>query len=100
MPRHRETPTWVPVTQDTLRNLQPGMIAGEGLVSSFNTRTGAITLLSGDVIAALGYTPAPTTADEGQLMISIVDMIAADPGVPLFRLRLEDPIDFTGTGAG
>ena len=29
-----------------------------GGVTSFNTRTGAITLLNGDVLAALGYTPA------------------------------------------
>jgi hypothetical protein len=30
-------------------------------VTSFNTRTGAITLLSADVTGALGYTPVPTT---------------------------------------
>lgn len=30
-------------------------------VSSFNTRTGAITLTSGDVTGALGYTPVPNT---------------------------------------
>lgn len=35
-----------------------GSLPGGG-VTSFNTRTGAIVLLSADVIAALGYTPAP-----------------------------------------
>jgi hypothetical protein len=30
-------------------------------VTSFNTRTGAISLLSGDVTSALGFTPVPTT---------------------------------------
>jgi len=33
---------------------------GGGFVSSFNTRTGAVTLLSADVTAALGFTPAST----------------------------------------
>ena len=31
-------------------------------VTSFNSRTGAVTLSAGDVTAALGYTPAPSTA--------------------------------------
>ena len=38
-------PTWAPTG------------GGSGSVSSFNTRTGAITLTSSDVITALGYTP-------------------------------------------
>jgi len=33
-----------------------------GVVTSFNTRTGAVSLVSGDVITALGYTPLPTTS--------------------------------------
>ena len=38
------------------------LAVGTSSVSSFNTRTGDITLTSGDVITALGYTP-PTTLD-------------------------------------
>lgn len=35
---------------------------GGGVVSSFNTRTGDVTLTSGDVTAALGFTPEPADA--------------------------------------
>jgi len=36
--------------------------SSSGGVSSFNTRTGAVTLLSSDVTGALGYTPASTSS--------------------------------------
>jgi hypothetical protein len=42
-----------------------GNIQIEGGLSSFNSRTGAITLLSGDVTAALGYTPYNSTNPSG-----------------------------------
>lgn len=43
--------TYLPQATSTLG------ISGTGGVSSFNTRTGAVTLSSGDVTTALGYTP-------------------------------------------
>lgn len=75
MTRHRETPTWVPVTQDSLRNLQPGVVAG-GVVQTFNTRTGAVVLTSLDVTDALGFIPAAsagsgiTDGDYGDVIVS------------------------------
>ena len=51
-----------------------------GGVTSFNTRTGAVTLSSGDVTTALGYTPVNRAGDTmtGDLTIS-----KATPAVPL-----------------
>lgn len=44
-----------------------GAPCGGGGVSSFNTRTGAITLLSGDVTSALGFTPLASTGSGAAL---------------------------------
>ena len=53
--------TTVP-TQHAVVQYVASQIGGLGGVSTFNTRTGAVTLLSGDVTTALGYTPAPTNS--------------------------------------
>lgn len=44
-------------------NLEIATAGGGATVSSFNTRTGAVTLTSGDVTTALTYTPASTAAN-------------------------------------
>ena len=41
------------------------MTSGTGMVTSFNTRTGAVTLTSSDITTALGYTPINKTGDTG-----------------------------------
>lgn len=45
----------------TIDSFQAGSGGGGGGVSSFNTRTGAVTLSSGDVTTALGFTPGNVT---------------------------------------
>lgn len=54
-------PSWLVSIPFTKITAKPTTIAGYGitdnLVNTFNTRTGAVTLSSGDVTTALGYTP-------------------------------------------
>lgn len=54
-------------TQDLSANLSFSIASG---VTSFNTRTGAITLTSGDVTNALGYTPYNATNPNGYITSS------------------------------
>lgn len=53
------------ITAGTGISISGGVISSTvvGGVTSFNTRTGAVTLTSGDVTAALGYTPTNVTAN-------------------------------------
>lgn len=50
--------------------LGSGNIQIDGAVTSFNTRTGAVTLSSSDVTTALGYTPYDATNPDGYLTSS------------------------------
>lgn len=47
-----------------------GLSGGGNAVSSFNTRTGDVTLLSSDVITALGYTPSQITSSNNLLIVA------------------------------
>lgn len=65
-----------------------GAIIGTGasltnVVNSFNTRTGAVTLLSADVTGALGYTPVNKAGDtmSGTLSLPNIKFTSATPGV-------------------
>jgi hypothetical protein len=62
-------------TQDLSANLSFNIASG---VTSFNTRTGAITLTSGDVTGALGYTPYNASNPAGY----ISSYTETDPTVP------------------
>ena len=59
--RHQTPPTTAPVTSDGLRRNQLALealiaAAGAAGVISFNSRSGAVSLLTADVITALGFT--------------------------------------------
>jgi len=61
--KHQVQPTPLPVTSDGLRRLQLAIeaqvvAAGAAGVTTLNSRSGAVSLTSNDVILALGYTPA------------------------------------------
>ena len=62
--RHQQVPTTAPVTSDGLRRNQLALealiaaAAASGVIT-FNTRSGSVTLLTADVILALGFTLAP-----------------------------------------
>lgn len=56
--------------------LGSGNIQIDGGVVSFNTRTGSVTLSSGDVTGALGYTPA-TSGDISSAISALVDTAPA-----------------------
>jgi hypothetical protein len=115
--RHETIPEHLPVTPDGLRRLQLAIeaqivAAGASGVTTFNTRSGIVVLLSGDVTTALGYTPvnpallgsaaySDTTDFEpsgqpGYLPVSIVDLPLADAAEPLFRWKLPVALTFTG----
>ena len=49
-----------------------------GAVTSFNTRTGAVTLTSGDVTTALGYTPYNSTNPDSYVTQSAIDTSIAN----------------------
>ena len=96
--RHQTTPAGIVTTSDGLRRLQLGLeaqivAANGGGVNSFNGRVGAVTLVPGDINAALGYTPGPPTAN-GYMPISIVDLPLADPAEPLIRMILTGGMTF------
>ncbi len=100
--RHQIQPVEKVVTSDGLNRLQQALeaqivAAGAAGVTTFNSRSGFVSLLSADVTAALGYTPAPATT--GYLPVSIVDLPLADPTEPLLRILLTDGLTFTG-GSG
>lgn len=63
-------------------------------VTSFNTRTGAITLTSGDVTGALGYTPYNSTNPNGYITSS-----ALSSYLPLTGGSLSGPLTITGNGS-
>lgn len=58
-------PSWIGAIAWSILTGKPTTIAGYGitdnLVNTFNTRSGAVTLTSGDVTTALTYTPVPPT---------------------------------------
>lgn len=70
-------------------------------VTSFNTRTGAVTLLSADVVAALGYTPAnaslylPLVAGSGNSLTG--DLYFADQGRVVLRGTANALVSVQGT---
>jgi hypothetical protein len=70
---------------DPTSSLQPATkqyvlgLVGAASVSSFNTRTGAVTLSSGDVSTALGYTPVNKAGDS----LTGALILAADPAASL-----------------
>lgn len=79
------------IRADLLRYVGPGewtieMPAGS-FVSSFNTRTGAVTLTSGDVTGALGYTPVQSVSGTAP----IVSSGGANPAISIST--------FVGSGA-
>ncbi len=100
--KHQTPPTTVPVTSDGLRRNQlalEALIAASGAagVLTFNTRSGAVTLLLEDVLTALGYTP---VAEGPQMLnLSIVDLPTTDVTEPLFRHRVRD-VSWTFSAAG
>jgi len=54
--------TWSPVTIGAGLSFSAGTLDTAASVTSFNTRTGAVTLTSGDVTTALGFTPLDAAA--------------------------------------
>lgn len=65
-------------SDNTIQNLLAGSGGG---VSSFNTRTGAITLTNGDVTDALGYTP--FSSDGGTISGNMLISVTASATPPL-----------------
>ena len=51
---------------------------GAGAVSSFNTRTGAVTLTSSDVTTALGFTPVATAVTSFNARTGAVTLVSSD----------------------
>lgn len=97
MSKHPLQPVAMPISVDGLRRLQLALeaqivAAGAAGVTTFNGRSGVVSLLTADIFTALGYMPAADT--DGFLPISIVDLPLADPTEPLLRLRLTDGITF------
>lgn len=72
------------VRDDTTGEIKKISASSSG-VTSFNTRTGAVTLLSADVIAALGYTPVNKSGDTMTGALSVPNIIptSATPTVVL-----------------
>lgn len=67
-------------------------------VTSFNTRTGAVTLSSGDVTGALGFTPQPTANPTftGQLSVDDAQFyLVISGGDPFLNFDTNDYISFT-----
>jgi hypothetical protein len=58
------------ITVDAQGRITAASSGSGGGVSSFNTRTGAVTLTSGDVTGALGYTPYNSTNPSGYITSS------------------------------
>ena len=96
--RHQQQPKQIEVTSDALRRLQLALeaqivAAGAAGVSTFNGRSGSVSLVPADVTAALGFLPVPPPAN-GYLPISIVDLPLADPTEPLLRWELTAGMQF------
>lgn len=72
-------------TVGTLATLADISGAISGSVASFNTRTGAVTLLSADVTGALGYTPTSVTGLTGAQSVAAfktgLSLVKADVGL-------------------
>ena len=58
------------ITVDAQGRITAASSGASGAVTSFNTRTGAVTLTSGDVTGALGYTPYNSTNPNGYITSS------------------------------
>lgn len=89
--RHQVQPERLAVTPDGLRRSQLAIeaqivAAGAAGVTTFNTRSGAVSLLAADVKAVM----------PGHLEISIIDLPDADPSEPLLRWLFDDGLTFTG----
>jgi hypothetical protein len=77
--------------------LGSGNIQIDGGVTSFNTRTGAITLSSGDVTGALGFTPYNATNPSGYITSSGSISGNAATATALQTARTINGVSFNGT---
>lgn len=73
--------------------VEVGAGAGSGVLS-FNTRTGAVTLTSGDVTGALGYTPANKAGD------TFTGAITVNNGSHQVHIASDGNIEITRSGGG
>ncbi len=116
--RHERVPKEIPVTSDGLYRVQNTLqaqivAAGAAGVNTFNTRSGAVTFILADFLAALGLANLTgqagkalkvqagesnfeLVASTGFLPVSIVDLPLATSAEPLFRWRLTTAVVFTG----
>ena len=83
--------------------LGSGNIQIDGGVTSFNTRTGAVTLSSSDVTTALGFTPYNSTNPSGYITSSalspyLLSATAASTYLPLAGGTLTGNLSFNGSG--
>jgi hypothetical protein len=77
--------------------LGSGNIQIDGGVTSFNTRTGAVTLSSGDVTGALGFTPYNATNPSGYITASASITGNAATATALQTARTINGVSFNGT---
>jgi hypothetical protein len=70
--------------------------SNSSIVSSFNTRTGAVTLTSGDVTGALGFTPANIAGAAFTGAISTSSSMTVGSGQPSSILYMSDVDESTG----
>lgn len=77
--------------------LGSGNIQIDGGVTSFNTRTGAVTLSSSDVTTALGYTPYNSTNPSGYITSSASITGNAATATALQTARTINGVSFDGT---
>jgi hypothetical protein len=82
--------------------LGSGNIQIDGGVTSFNTRTGAITLSSGDVTGALGFTPYNSSNPSGYITSSALSSYLPLSGGTVSYLGINNAsaINLKGAGAG
>lgn len=117
--RHEIQPQQPAVTSDGLRRLQLALeaqivAAGAAGVTTFNSRSGAVTFVLADFLAAAGIATLTGQGGKslvvdaggstfvlvtGYLPVSIVDLPLADPAEPLFRWRLPVAVTISGSSA-